>query len=60
MYEFVCERIIPGCTVREKGDTPEALREKAIAHLHEHHDMSYIDKPLLEQIDTIAIRALRQ
>ncbi len=43
MYEFVCDHIIPGCTHKETGDTPEAVHEKAIAHLHEHHDMSYID-----------------
>ena len=58
MYEFVCDHIIPGCTVKEQGDTPEAAREKAIAHLHEHHDMSYIDKSVMERIDTIAIRPL--
>ena len=60
MYEFVCDHIIPGCTVKEKGETPEATREKAIAHLREHHDMSYLDKSLLERIDAIAITAFRQ
>ena len=59
MYEFVCDHIIPGCTVKERGDTPEAAREKAVEHLHEHHDMSYIDEPLLERINTVAIRSLR-
>lgn len=59
MYEFVCDHIIPGCTHREQGDTPEAVREKAVAHLHEHHDMSYIDQAMLERLDTLAIRALR-
>ena len=43
MYEFVCDRLIPGCTHLETGDTPEAVREKALAHLHERHGMEYLD-----------------
>ena len=50
MYEYVCDHIIPGCTHKETGDTPEAVREKAIAHLHEHHDMSYIDEDVSQRI----------
>ncbi len=43
MFEYACEMLIPGCTHREKGETPERVREKAIEHLHEHHGMEYID-----------------
>lgn len=43
MFEFICDRVIPGCEHKERGDTPERAREKAIEHLHDHHDMSYID-----------------
>jgi predicted small metal-binding protein len=59
VFEFICDHIVPGCTHKETGDTPEAAREKARAHLHKHHDMSYIDEPLMERIDTIAVRQLR-
>lgn len=59
MYEFVCDRIIPGCTHRERGDTPEAVREKAIAHLHERHGMEYIDEDLLTKINQNAIALMR-
>ena len=43
MYEFVSGRLIPGCTHRETGDTPAAVREKALAPLHERHGMEYLD-----------------
>jgi predicted small metal-binding protein len=56
VYEFVCDKIIPGCTYKETGDTPEAAREKAIAHLHEHHDMDYIDNPQTPDLSVAVIR----
>ena len=55
MFEFICDRVIPGCTHRETSDTPERAREKAIAHLHEHHDMAYIDEPTLVRVGTAII-----
>ena len=57
MFEFVCDKVIPGCTHKETSDTPEAAREKAIAHLHEHHDMKYIDQDVTARIG-IAISPL--
>jgi predicted small metal-binding protein len=45
VFEFICDRIVPGCTHKETGDTPEAVREKAVQHLHDHHGMDYIDNP---------------
>ena len=59
MFEFVCDRIIPGCSHKETGDTPEAVREKAVAHLHQHHDLAYIDADLMEKLDGVAIIAVR-
>ena len=43
MFEFVCERVIPGCSHKETGDTPEAVREKAERHIHEHHGTEYLE-----------------
>ena len=37
MYEFVCDRIIPGCTHTETAETQEKAREKAEKHLRDHH-----------------------
>jgi predicted small metal-binding protein len=56
MFEFVCEHIVPGCSAKERGDTPEAAREKALQHLREHHDMSYIDADLSERIGRAIVR----
>jgi predicted small metal-binding protein len=57
MYEYVCDRLIPGCSHKETGDTPEALREKAIAHLHEHHDMGYIDDEVSVRLTSAIVPA---
>ena len=44
MYEFVCDKVIPGCTHKDLPcDTPEASRVQATQHLHEHHGMDYLD-----------------
>jgi predicted small metal-binding protein len=51
MFEFVCEKLIPGCTHRETGDTPERVREKALEHLQEHHGAEYLDRDLGSRID---------
>ena len=58
MFEFVCQHIVPGCSTKERGDTPEAVREKALRHLREHHDLSYIDDDLSLRIGE-AITRLR-
>ncbi len=50
MYEFACDQIIPVCPGKETGDTPEAVREKAVRHLHEHHGIEYLDQDLTERI----------
>ncbi len=50
MYEFLCDHVIPGCTHKETGDTPERVREKAIQHLHEGHGMEYIDDDFMKKI----------
>lgn len=55
VFEFVCDRIIPGCTYTERGDTEEKLLEQAMDHLRERHNMDYIDKPLEGRLTSIGI-----
>lgn len=55
MFEFVCDRIIPGCSYTERGDTEEKLLEQAMDHLRERHNMEYIDKPLEGRLTSIGI-----
>jgi len=59
MYEFICDHVVPGCTHKETGPTEAAVREKAIAHLHEHHDMDYIDEDAAGRIPAAIIRLPR-
>jgi hypothetical protein len=56
MFEYVCENLIPGCRTRERGETPEAAREKARIHLHEHHDMAYLDDAWERRIGEAIVR----
>jgi predicted small metal-binding protein len=50
MFEYVCDRLIPGCSHRETGDTPEAVREKALIHLEEHHGTEFLDGNTTSQL----------
>lgn len=55
MFEFACERIIPGCVYTERDVTKEKLLEQAMDHLRERHNMDYIDKPLQERLLSVGI-----
>ncbi len=57
MFEYLCDHLIPGCTHRETGDTPEAVRDKAIEHLHAHHGTEYLDGGTSSQLDGLIIPA---
>ncbi|MEX1091692.1 MAG: DUF1059 domain-containing protein [Acidimicrobiia bacterium] len=37
MYEFLCDRVIPGCTHKERGPNREEVHERAMEHMREHH-----------------------
>lgn len=58
MFEYVCDRLIPGCSHSETGDTPEAVREKALKHLHEHHGMDYLDAGTSSELDSLIVPSL--
>ena len=55
MLEYICDRVIPGCTHEERGDTPERVAEKAREHLHQHHGMDYLDGDQTQQVNTAII-----
>lgn len=57
-YEFVCDRIIPGCTHTETAKTKEEARQKAERHMKDHHEMEYLDAGQSTRID-MAIFSLR-
>jgi predicted small metal-binding protein len=51
MFEYICDHVVPGCPHKETGDTREAVREKALEHLHSHDGMEYIDDDVLSSVD---------
>ena len=55
MFEFVCDRLVPGCRHVERGDTQEKVLELAMEHLSKEHGMDYIDKPWEERVRSTAI-----
>ena len=38
MFEFVCERLIPGCTSKLQGDDKAEVAARAENHMRDHHD----------------------
>lgn len=49
MFEFVCDRVIPGCTYHVTSDTEEGALEEARKHLEDHHGMDYLDEDVAKQ-----------
>ncbi len=37
VYEFFCERVIPGCTHKERGPNRDEVHERAMEHMSDHH-----------------------
>ena len=55
MFEFACERIIPGCSFTARGGTKEKLLEQSMDNLRERHNVDYIDKTLQEWLLSVRI-----
>lgn len=58
MFEFFCEKVIPGCTHTETGGSEDEVRRKAEAHLRDHHHLHYLDDDLLDRVN-LAIIGMR-
>ena len=55
MFEFVCEKLVPGCTTKEQADTQDEARAKGERHMVDHHDrMSGSD--LRAEVDIAVLR----
>jgi predicted small metal-binding protein len=46
LYEFICDRIIPGCTYEERGEKEEEVLEQAMIHFKEHHAFHHHNDPI--------------
>ena len=43
MFEYVCDKLIPGCEHKSDAAKAEELHELAKHHLREHRDIEYAD-----------------
>lgn len=59
MFEFVCDRIIPGCTHVDQDKAKEQLLERAAAHLKEHHNLDHHNEPIAEGLKRTGITFIR-
>jgi len=50
-YEFVCDRIIPGCTHVETAETEEQARKKGQDHMKDHHRWETLDQSQATRIN---------
>ena len=50
MYEFLCERVIPGCTHKERGENQEKVQERAIRHMREHHSADHAIEEMRDRV----------
>ena len=54
-YEFVCDRIIPGCTHVETAETEKEVQEKAREHMRDHHRWETLDHSETTRINMAVI-----
>ena len=50
MYEFLCERVIPGCTHKEQGESREKVHERAMEHMREHHSTAHAIEEMRDRV----------
>jgi predicted small metal-binding protein len=55
VYEFVCDRMIPGCTYTETSETEKEARKNARRHLEDHHRMEVLDDSTNARINMAVI-----
>jgi predicted small metal-binding protein len=55
VYEFVCDRMIPGCTYTEPSETEKEARKNARRHLEDHHRMEVLDDSTSARINMAVI-----
>lgn len=59
MFEFVCDRIVPGCDHTDRDEARERLMERVAAHLREHHDLDHRDERVAAALDSTGVTFIR-
>lgn len=59
MFEFICDRVVPGCPHKDKAESRDELMERVAVHLREKHGLDYHDAPVAEALKTSGITFIR-
>jgi predicted small metal-binding protein len=61
MFQFVCEKLIPGCTHTDEDEDREELLERATQHFKEHHDydLEHHHEPIADTLNRTGVVFLR-
>ncbi len=59
VFEFICDRVIPGCTHEDRDESREQLLERTAAHLKEHHNLDHYNEPIDEVLKRTGITFIR-
>lgn len=59
LFEFICERLIPGCHHRDQDEKEEELLERATEHIRVHHTTDHFDEPVDEALKTVGIQFVK-
>jgi len=59
LFEYICDRIVPGCKHTDKDESRDKLIERAAVHLREHQDLDHHDDPIAETLSTTGISFIR-
>lgn len=53
-FQFLCERLVPGCSEKIEKDDKDELVHEANRHMKDHHDRE-LDAALRAEIDTAVL-----
>ena len=59
LFEFVCEKLIPGCGHKDHDEKEERLLERAAEHLRVHHTVDHFEEPVDETLRSVGIQFIR-
>jgi predicted small metal-binding protein len=55
VFQYICERIIPGCGHQDRDKSRDELMQRVEVHLREHHDLDHHDDRISEALKTTGI-----
>jgi predicted small metal-binding protein len=59
MFQFICDKLIPGCTHTDEDEDRDKLLERAARHYEEHHDLEHHHEPIADTLSKTGVVFLR-